>query len=94
MCNVATCWIYEYIGILLGIQYILHISRIRVNCRFNSELKCKVYIQNFREFFLKSVLNSNIELHNSCHIDFMTFTIQANVLEVAECKKTKRKCDI
>jgi len=30
MCNVASCWIYEYIGILLGAHPILHISRIRV----------------------------------------------------------------
>ena len=28
--NVASCWIYEYIGILLEVYYILHISRIRV----------------------------------------------------------------
>ena len=28
LCNVASCWIY--IGILLGVHYILHISRIRV----------------------------------------------------------------
>jgi len=31
LCNVASCWIYEYIGILLGARPILHISRIRVN---------------------------------------------------------------
>jgi hypothetical protein len=31
LCNVASCWIYSYIGILLGVQPILHISRIRVN---------------------------------------------------------------
>ena len=31
LCNVASCWIYEYTGILLGVHYILHISRIRVN---------------------------------------------------------------
>jgi hypothetical protein len=31
LCNVASCWIYEYIGILLGAHPILHISRIRVN---------------------------------------------------------------
>jgi hypothetical protein len=30
LCNVATCWIYKYIGILLA-HHILHISRIRVN---------------------------------------------------------------
>jgi hypothetical protein len=30
-CNVASCSIYEYTGILLGAHYILHISRIRVN---------------------------------------------------------------
>ena len=29
--NVASCWIYEYNGILLGAHPILHISRIRVN---------------------------------------------------------------
>jgi len=28
--NFASCWIYEYVGILLGVHYILHISRIRV----------------------------------------------------------------
>jgi hypothetical protein len=30
LCNFASCWIYTYIGILLGVHYILHISRIRV----------------------------------------------------------------
>jgi hypothetical protein len=30
LCNVASCWIYEYTGILLGSLPILHISRIRV----------------------------------------------------------------
>jgi len=31
MFNVASCWIYEYIGILLRVHYILYISRIKVN---------------------------------------------------------------
>jgi hypothetical protein len=31
LCNVASCWIYSYIGILLGARPILHISRVRVN---------------------------------------------------------------
>jgi hypothetical protein len=30
LCNVASCWIYEYIIILLGTQPILHIRRIKV----------------------------------------------------------------
>jgi hypothetical protein len=30
LCDVATCWIYDYIGILLGTRPILHISRIKV----------------------------------------------------------------
>jgi hypothetical protein len=30
LCNVASCWMYEYIGTLLKVHYILHISRIRV----------------------------------------------------------------
>jgi hypothetical protein len=29
LCNVASSWIYEYIGILLGARPILHISRIK-----------------------------------------------------------------
>jgi hypothetical protein len=31
LCNVASCWIYTYIGILLGAHSVLHISRIKVN---------------------------------------------------------------
>jgi hypothetical protein len=31
LCNVSSCWIYEYIGIPLGAHPILNISRIRVN---------------------------------------------------------------
>jgi hypothetical protein len=30
LCNVASCWIYEYIRIVLGARPILHISRIKV----------------------------------------------------------------
>jgi hypothetical protein len=30
LCNVASFWMYEYIGILLGARPILHISRIKV----------------------------------------------------------------
>jgi hypothetical protein len=31
LCNVASCWIYKYIGILLGARPFLHISRLKVN---------------------------------------------------------------
>jgi hypothetical protein len=31
LCEVASCCIYEYIGIILGARPILHISRIKVN---------------------------------------------------------------
>jgi hypothetical protein len=31
LCNVASCWIYEYIGILLGAHPFLHINRLKVN---------------------------------------------------------------
>jgi hypothetical protein len=30
LCDVASCWIYEYTGILLGVRPILHIIRIKV----------------------------------------------------------------
>ena len=35
LCNVASCWIYENTGILLGVHCILHISRIRVKADAN-----------------------------------------------------------
>jgi hypothetical protein len=38
LCNVASCWIY--IGILLGADPILHISRIRV----------KAFLEKFDKF--------------------------------------------
>jgi hypothetical protein len=38
LCNVASCWIYEYIGILLGAHPILHISRIRVKSEISGKL--------------------------------------------------------
>jgi hypothetical protein len=31
LCNVASCWMYEYTGILLGARPVLHISRLKVN---------------------------------------------------------------
>jgi hypothetical protein len=31
LCNVVYCWIYKYIGMLLGAHPILHINKIRVN---------------------------------------------------------------
>jgi hypothetical protein len=45
LCNVASCWMYEYIGILLGARTILHISRIKVKRgdgkRHGSVVECK-----------------------------------------------------
>jgi hypothetical protein len=35
--NVASSWIYDYIGILLGVHYILHISRIMVKINGNRQ---------------------------------------------------------
>jgi hypothetical protein len=37
LCDVASCWIYEYIGILLGTRPVLHISRIKVNINRRDE---------------------------------------------------------
>jgi hypothetical protein len=40
LCNVACCWIYEYTGIVLGVHYILHINRIRVNTKKLLQFGC------------------------------------------------------
>ena len=47
LCNIASCWIYTYIGILLGAHPILHISRIRVNTISLSDMymSCTCYEQ-------------------------------------------------
>jgi hypothetical protein len=39
LCDVASCWIYEYIGILLGARPILHNSRIKV--KYPASIKCR-----------------------------------------------------
>jgi hypothetical protein len=44
LCNAASCWIYEYTGILSGIHSILHISRIRVKPPFCIFLYMQVFI--------------------------------------------------
>jgi hypothetical protein len=50
LCDVASCWIYEYVGILLGARPILHISRIKFNNILYSTRSrityCKIYIMN------------------------------------------------
>jgi hypothetical protein len=51
LCDVASCWIYEYIGILLGARPIFHISRIKVNMtRYFSRKLLGVLIRCRHEF--------------------------------------------
>jgi hypothetical protein len=54
LCNVASCWIYEDIGILLGARPILHISRIKVNGKW---LLCFLLIFSTSLY----VLNSSVQ---------------------------------
>ena len=55
VCNVASCWIYEYIGILLGAHPILHISRIRVKevytYRFSIYLRLAPRVPSADDFY-------------------------------------------
>jgi hypothetical protein len=43
LCNVASCWIYEYTAILLIARPILHISRIKVNELLLTSQKSKAF---------------------------------------------------
>jgi hypothetical protein len=43
LCKVASCWIYEYIGILLGTRPIFHISRIKVKKTEDGIIPCTSY---------------------------------------------------
>jgi hypothetical protein len=48
LCDVAFCWVYEYIGILLGARPILHISRLKVNVlKGNVPVENIIYFSNF-----------------------------------------------
>jgi hypothetical protein len=46
LCNVAYCWIYTYIGILLGAHPLLHISRIRVKINGMQHIECRYRLTN------------------------------------------------
>jgi hypothetical protein len=59
LCNVASCWIYTYIGILLGAHPILHISRIRVN---PVDSKCFVTIETDIIFARSAMLRFALEI--------------------------------
>jgi hypothetical protein len=43
LCDVASCWIYEYTGVLLGVHCILHISSIGVKLTRVSQLYAYCY---------------------------------------------------
>ena len=66
MCNVTSCWIYEYIGILLGAHPILHISKIRVKVvcpplfRFTQSHISWNFGGSFGRFHIR---NANIKAH-------------------------------
>jgi hypothetical protein len=64
LCNVASCWIYEYIGILLGAHLILHISRIRVNwyAYFAFFIVSFCLTQKFQKLILILLLGSGTKL--------------------------------
>jgi hypothetical protein len=71
MCNVASCWIYTYIGILLGAHPILHISRIKV------KHKRKIIIEDGQKFLSQNSqeLSVNYILSNSLTQEEMLATI-------------------
>jgi hypothetical protein len=54
LCDVASCWIY--IGILLGVRHILHISRIRVNDKVGANEHLLVEIATLIDTLPKSGL--------------------------------------
>jgi hypothetical protein len=57
LCDVACCWIYEYIGILLGVRPILHISRVKVKKDVNHTVSLPIF--TVCRVFLSSVTTSN-----------------------------------
>jgi hypothetical protein len=73
LCNVVSCWIYEYIGILLRAHPILHISRIRFKvghrywCSLHNLNTAITASQNTIKFWkelilLRNMLNCTLEM--------------------------------
>jgi hypothetical protein len=68
--NVASCWIYSYIKILLGARPILHISRIRVTTNQTNNQICKNTANvnySCREHPVVFINPLNAELNPICH---------------------------
>jgi hypothetical protein len=96
-CNVASCWIYSYIGIPLGARPILHISRIRVNSRITAAcnihlttnyLKTDGYlncIQNFSSFGTENTIVTHYK-NNKSREFFYVFA--AEQLKITFCGNT------
>jgi hypothetical protein len=63
LCNFASCWIYEYIGILLGARPVLHISSIKVKHN-------KIYNDIFKNTCI-FIQCSGLHIYNN----FLTFTL-------------------
>jgi hypothetical protein len=47
LCNAVSCWIYEYIGILLGAHHILHTSMIRVKHNETGSVRINIVFDRF-----------------------------------------------
>jgi hypothetical protein len=65
LCNVASCWIYSYIGILLGAHPILHISKIRVKRSWHLMLSDRLHNLNWSGLQWYIV---RTEFHELCEI--------------------------
>ena len=89
LCNFASCWIYEYIGILLGVHRILHISRIRVK-RGETFIKRKLRRINTFLPFLKLV--SKKTSWSNLHFEKKYFCIPRSFLAINICDQGKTLC--
>jgi hypothetical protein len=57
----ASCWIYEYTGILLGARPVLHINRIKVN--ITKQTTYMSIIKNIQLILLRDIIGIDCEYH-------------------------------
>jgi len=83
LCNVASSWIYDYIGILLGAHPVLHVSRIRVNGGYN--------------MFLHHLLNGCHSLQDKIirfpprGVTFLKIAVVSNIKKLNDIKRMRIK---
>jgi hypothetical protein len=83
LCNVVSCWIYEYIGILLRVHPILHISRIRVNVDIVCRIWCHMHSVVYGALVISVKANKSFDI---LKLFFLSYLVHRPVFKLKTIK--------